>query len=274
MQKQQIEELTSLGLSENEAKTYLALLEKEIMNVGEIAKVSLVPRPKIYGIIKGLIRKGFCIEKPGNIKGYSAVSPKIVSGRLLLDYQELFKSKEEVANKFVERYATIFDESRSKSDLLEYIEVLFNPRQIRERWLNIQKDTKEELLIFTKPPYTMAIDDNYDYESSIINKKVVVKSIYEYKDIGTVDNKNEFISIIEEYTKLGEDARVVEELPMKLVISDGTISMFALKDRISLMPSITTMIVNHPSFALALKKVFESYWNTGLSIQEYEKKDL
>jgi HTH-type transcriptional regulator, sugar sensing transcriptional regulator len=56
---------------------------------------------------------------------------------------------------------------------------------------------------------------------------------------------------------------------MKLVISDVTITMFALNDRISLKPSITTMIVNHPSFAFAMKKVFEAIWNSSITLEEY-----
>ncbi|TSA26489.1 TrmB family transcriptional regulator, partial [bacterium] len=50
-----IKELTSLGLSENEAKTYITLLTKNSMTVGEIAKISGVPRPKLYEILTKLI---------------------------------------------------------------------------------------------------------------------------------------------------------------------------------------------------------------------------
>ena len=126
MQKQHIKELVELGLSENEAKTYLALLVKEVMTVGEITKISLVPRPKLYGILKGLIEKGLCIQKPGNVQGFSAVSPRIVSQRLLHEYQEQVKLKKEFADKFVETYSDIFEEGRNKLDSIEFVEVLKN----------------------------------------------------------------------------------------------------------------------------------------------------
>ncbi len=57
---------------------------------------------------------------------------------------------------------------------------------------------------------------------------------------------------------------------MKLAISDETITMLALTDRISMKPSITTMIIDHPSFARAQKKVFESYWNDAITIEDFK----
>ncbi len=73
------------------------------------------------------------------------------------------------------------------------------------------------------------------------------------------------------YEEIGEEARLISQLPMKLVISDETVVMFALNDRASLKPSITSMVVDHPDFAVALKKVFESYWTEGITTAEFNK---
>ena len=47
------------------------------------------------------------------------------------------------------------------------------------------------------------------------------------------------------------------------------VTMLALKDPVSLMPSITTMIVSHKSFAQSLKEVFESYWEKSISPEDF-----
>jgi HTH-type transcriptional regulator, sugar sensing transcriptional regulator len=49
--------------------------------------------------------------------------------------------------------------------------------------------------------------------------------------------------------------------------------MFALNDPVSLQESITTLIVNHPSFAIALKNVFNSYWEKGITLKEFKEKN-
>jgi hypothetical protein len=58
---------------------------------------------------------------------------------------------------------------------------------------------------------------------------------------------------------------------MKLAIIDGTITMISLADRISMKPELTSMIVNHPSLANAMKTVFYTYWNMGMTVEEFEK---
>ncbi len=59
---------------------------------------------------------------------------------------------------------------------------------------------------------------------------------------------------------------------MKLAIIDEHITMLALNDPISLTPSITTMIVTHPSFATAQKEVFNSYWQKSVTHEEFINK--
>jgi hypothetical protein len=73
------------------------------------------------------------------------------------------------------------------------------------------------------------------------------------------------------YASFGEECRVIKELPMKLVIIDEKITMLALNDPVSMKPSITTMIIDHPSFALAQKEVFESYWSKSVPLKSFIK---
>lgn len=47
-----------MGLTEQQARAYLALLDVDGSNVNELAKVSRVPRSKLYEILLGLNRKG------------------------------------------------------------------------------------------------------------------------------------------------------------------------------------------------------------------------
>jgi len=50
--------------------------------------------------------------------------------------------------------------------------------------------------------------------------------------------------------------------------------MLALKDPVSLLPSITTMIVSHKSFAQPIKEVFESYWEKSIPSEDFIEKNL
>ena len=265
-----IKELISLGLSENEAKTYITLLAKNSMNVGEIAKISGVPRPKLYEILTRLIEKGLCTEKIGKVKRYRIVDPNIATEKLIKDYQEQLEQKKIIAQNFSNAVSSIYQRNINKTDLLDYIEVLKDKKKIYKRWLSLQSETKQEILAFTKPPYTAPFTDDIDKEINILNSGVKIRSIYEYGEI----IKEEFVKMVSLWVNAGEEARVVKELAIKMAIFDEKITMIALNDPISLKSSITTMIIKHSGFAKAQKYMFESVWDKAISFEKFKIKGV
>ena len=268
-QEQRIAELTSLGLSVNEAKTYLALLVKNSMNVNEITQISGVPRTKVYGVVTKLISKGFCLEKVGDVKKYRAVDPNVVVDKLNENYQKQIEQRKKIAKNFSDSIFSIYQQNINKTDPLEYIEVIKDKGQIRKRWFKLQKNAKKEIMGFTKAPYTASFTDGMNEEIDALKMKVNIRSIYEYKDV----IKEELVKVISLWVSAGEEARVIKELPMKMIIFDEKITMLALNDPVSLKPSITTIVINHPSFAMAQKYVFEIIWEKAMPFEEFKIKD-
>lgn len=268
MQKQSIKELTGLGLSENETKTYLALLVKGVMSVGEITSISRVPRPKLYGIIKGLVEKGLCVEKPGNVKAFSAVSPRIVSNRLLQNYQNELENKKELANRFVENYSTIYDQGRNKEDSLDYIEILKDQRIIVEKVKSYTKKLKSEVLSLTKAPYAFPLESGNPLGVKALKRGVTSKCIYEKHE--SLDKKY-LEHIIMPFADAGEEIRIVENLPMKLHIFDREIIVITLTDTIYLKQSYTRLIITHKEFAALMIHAFFSIWNESQPFEDFLK---
>lgn len=302
-----IKKIQQLGLSKREAEVYMALLQKSELVAPEIAKITTVTRTKIYEILQILVRKGMCNETNKNgqkyyrvIKPDTALQREIQNIELKIDEQkktniekkkkalfELEKKINQENEKIIhleQRKAslislgkelfTLYETGQNKNESFDYIEVLTNVDEIRNRWLENMENSKFEILMFTKPPYSISFEDNLEYESSLLKeKRIVFKSLYEYNKINTDEEMNQFIKFLDKYEKIGEEIRLLKELPMKLVIIDGAITMLALNDRISLKSSITTIIVDHPSFAISLKCAFDSFWQKGISLNDF-KKDL
>ena len=268
--KEYIKKLVELGLLPRETRIYLALLNKKNFTATEIAKVSDIPRQKIYEILDNLIKKGICVEKVGKVKRYKAVEPELVFQGLIEKYKSDFaiklKEKEKLTNELSKDLSLLYEKNRERVDPLEYIEVLKDKKQIRKRWLSLFRKAKKEILCFTKAPYASLITEDINEDFDALKKKVKIRSIYEYEDC----MKEEFWEIISSWVRAGEETRVIKELPMKMIIFDRKITMFALNDPISLKPSITTMIVNHPSFAKAQKYVFESIWEKAIPFEEFK----
>ncbi|HCY75180.1 MAG TPA: hypothetical protein DHV28_04610 [Ignavibacteriales bacterium] len=284
-----ITKLQQIGLTKREAEVYIALLQRKEFTAPELTKITTITRTKIYEILQNLVHKGICTEsnRNGN-KVFRSINPKIALKNIVNNYEQIVEEKK---IDFEQKQKIDIEQKRRAADLLEkelvsfhknssdsfepfdYIEVLTDKRQIGEKWVDIQQRTKKELLVFTKPPYTTpSLEDNIEKEKEIFKKQnIVIKGLYEYDGLSTEELKD-LVKTVEIYQEIGEEARLIEKLPMKLVISDETLVMFALNDRISLKPNITSMVVDHPSYATALKKVFESYWADGVSIGTFKKK--
>lgn len=75
------------GLSLNESKAYLCLLEKSGVTAYEMSKNAGVPPSKIYDSLSKLMAKGFIsIIKSGHASRYVPIDPAIILGRYQKDY--------------------------------------------------------------------------------------------------------------------------------------------------------------------------------------------
>lgn len=76
MNKGHLNILTELGLSEKEARVYLALLELGSGSVADIANRAGIKRTSVYNFIDRLIGLGVVIQSTNNPKTYQAVGPE------------------------------------------------------------------------------------------------------------------------------------------------------------------------------------------------------
>jgi len=267
-----INHLQLLDIPRREAEVYLALLQKKFFSAAEIAKITTVNRTKIYEVLQSLVRKGFCNEtiKNGN-KFYSSVNPQIVFKNILADYE----GKRKVADKLSLELTKLYDKKDMDSNKLDYIEVMTDLGQIRNKWIQLQALTKYEMLGFNKSPHSMPDKENMKHQAKMMKKKKIIsRGIYEIAELYAGTNPTEFLPAFEFYESLGEECRVIEKLPMKMMIMDEKITMLALNDPVSMQPSITTIIIDHPSFAQAQKEVFEVHWAKALTLKEFKKLKL
>lgn len=276
----QINKLQQIGLTKRESEIYIALLQKKEFTASELEKMTTITRTKIYEILQNMVRKGVCSEKVKNgQKIFRGIEPQIAFQNVIKNYEieieqrkaEEIAQKQQAANALEKELTALHKTSLDKNEPLDYVEILTNINQIWERWLKIQKNTKKEIVMFAKRPYASAFEANLADERHIIKKGVIFKCLYEYGELDSADEVNDFISNVGEYIRIGEDVRVIRELPMKLAISDESITMLGLNDRISFKPSITTIIIDHPSFSKSVKTVFENFWANSLSIKEFKQ---
>jgi len=276
-----------IGLSSNEAKSYLCLLQRDTLTVPEVSKLAEIPPPNAYRSLEKLMSKGLCISKPGPTKKYAASDPSSLEDKFLGQVDEAIKielenlkeklnhglkekeketsQKRKAAKDNIKSLITElrpqYEESRLETNPLEYIEIIKDPYQIHKRYMQLHAEAKEEILAFTKPPFTgprQRLKEQIDQQAEILKTRVRIRSIYE---IATDEGEKKWqFEMINRCARSGEEARVLKKLPMKMAIFDSRIVVYALVDPVSKQTSLTSQIVEHPALAQSLKILFETLW--------------
>jgi sugar-specific transcriptional regulator TrmB len=259
-------QLTSLGLTTYEAKAYLALVRRDSSTAAQVARLAGVPRQRIYDVLATLVEKGLASTRPGQVVKYAAIAPELALERLVSDQRERLADLERETSALIEELSPAFHEGQEQADPLEYIDVLRDRRAINERFDELQAGIKDEILVFTKPPYATPAQENVEGLNVARTHKAC--SVYEYSAF----EDPAFAEGVRRFIEAGEEARFVEELPLKLVIIDEKIVMFGMEDPVADDgdggQELTIMVVEHPSLARILKIAFDAVWAQGLTFDD------
>lgn len=119
--------------------------------------------------------------------------------------------------------------------------MLRDRRAINERFDELQAGIKQEILVFTKPPY--ATPPQEEVVGLGVSRTHEARSVYEY----SVFNDPDVSEGVRRFIEAGERARFVPDPPLKLVIIDESIVMFGMEDPVAGASELTIMVVEHPS---------------------------
>ena len=259
-----------IGLTEREAKVYMTLLSGKMFTVLELQEAVNIPRTKIYEVLNKLVSRNICIEKKlGRNKLYEAVEPKVALERVVESYKKDLERKEQLIKKVAEVFTPIFNNSKSIINPLEFIDVMKEKSQIHKRYTACVRSTKSEMLTFNKGPYACDTNDRLeeqeDEEFKLLKRGGACKDIYELGELKEVDW---LLSSVKKSLKLGQQARVVKKLPIKMLVFDYEKVMFALEQPVPEVNELTMIYIEHRQLAEACSILFYHLWDQGIDISE------
>jgi len=265
-----------IGLTEREAKVYMTLLSGKMFTVLELQEAVNIPRTKIYEVLNKLVSRSICIEKKlGRNKLYEAVEPKIALERVVESYKKDLERKEQLITQVSEVFTPIFQNSKSKVNPLEFIDVMKEKSQIHKRYTACVKSTKSQMLTFNKGPYACdtsdRLDEQEDEEFKLLKRGGACKDIYELSELKEVDW---LLSSVKKSLKLGQQARVVKKLPIKMLVFDQEKVMFALEQPVPEVNELTMIYIEHKQLAEACSILFYHLWDQGIDISEIAKDSI
>ncbi|MDE1970775.1 MAG: TrmB family transcriptional regulator [Patescibacteria group bacterium] len=171
--------LEKLGLSEKEAKVYLATLELGQATVQHIAKKAEVQRPTTYVILDSLMKNGLVTTAESGKKTlFSAESPEQLD-RLLEKEKADIALKHTYLQEIIPELKALFNltENRPKVKFYEGKEGII---AMQEEFLRLAETVTEEIVGFTPLDELLRVFPNYEstYSKERSNKKLRNKVIY------------------------------------------------------------------------------------------------
>jgi len=262
-----------VGLTEREAKVYMTLLNGRMYSASELQKAVNIPRTKIYEVLNKMLSRGICKErKLGKNKIYEAIEPELALERIYSKYQNELNSKKKLIDQLSKVFTPIFENSKSIINPFEFIEVMRDKVQIHRRYTNSVRNTKREMLTFNKGPYASdnpeRLAEQEDEETKLLKRGGRTKNIYEFKEFNDVDW---LFESVKKTVRFGQEARVVEKLPIKMLIFDDEKVMFPLEQPIDVSNDLTMIYIEHKQLANACRILFNHMWDQGKDFAEVEK---
>lgn len=242
------EKLKHLGLSENEARIYMAMLELGPSVVVEIARKAQINRPTTYVQIESLKKKGLVSTQTKGKKQFFIVeSPDKLE--LLIDNEiKAVEDKKNELNNFLPELLNLFNTSGQRPHVKFF--------EGKDGVLALQK---EFLKTDDSPIYGITSIDNVfeifpEFENTYIkkrvHKKIPSKTIYTSKK-GPILKESDESSMRE--SKYVEPGKL--PLGIDITIFKDKVAIIALKGKVS------GTLIEHREVADSFRAIFELVWS-------------
>lgn len=259
-------EFEDLGLGPAEARVIVALLQLGSAKSAQLAKAAGVPRTGIYQLIESLQEKGLVLRVPaGGPALWTTPGQDKILDRL---HSALLAAQEERAQQHALR-ATILRELLAEAlpppapVTIPYVHLITCPAQVREEHERLLNQATDESLIFTRPPFSTEPGDAFVATMNALNRGVSMRALYQAAQAEDPEAIG-FRASADEYKAAGVQARVVDTLPVKLLVVDRKAAILALDNPEGNLEGLSvTLLLEHPGMAGLLAKLFEMYWQDG-----------
>lgn len=257
-----INELTFFGLTGNEAKVFLALLQLTKANAHEIAKIAVIPRQEVYRVLPNLEKLGIIkviIDKP--IK-YIAIDPQEALTQLIRLQQENLNTQLRKLNE--KKGATVSElkavegksAGLSRAEPIRFM-LISGQNFINEKIEDMLRNAKNEVLwMAPKNEVRRAVAYGRDRllrNSVKRNVKIRIITEIDEKNVDEVERLNRFCEV-KHSSGLTSIATIVDE--RELIIGSAIYPADALSTE--LMHELWT---NDSSHINLMKDFFEKVWN-------------
>ncbi|MBF8184844.1 TrmB family transcriptional regulator [Nonomuraea sp. K274] len=252
--------LEAAGLAEVEERAYRLLVRAGEADVRDLAEELGITPDAATTALSAMLDKGLAREVVES--RFAPVAPEVALGPRLVRQQETI----DWARQAVEQLAEEYRSSLRRRDADRLIEVLPSRAALREQVRHLQDSAREEVMYFCRAGHVVMPSTDNTEELEALGRGVDYRVIYEralLEEPGMVANVAFGI-------KLGERARAVRVLPVRMMIADRSTALLPLVQHAGRATEPTAALVRGSSLLEALIGLFETQWERATPIRFLE----
>lgn len=261
------EDFEAFGLSGYEARVFLALLQLGSAPASELARVAGLGRTNVYPTIDALHAKGLAEAVPGKTGVWSAPDRDDALDRLFRREEQRLAELKMRQERARERLRAL-GPPRSTVPV-PYVHSIRGAEDTKACFERLLTTARSEVVVFNRPPYSWSPGQVNTIIFDTLARGIRIRSLYQAAQLAERDAEA-FRAAHEEYHEAGVEARVVEELPIKLAVADRAAVLLAMADPIA--PQVgfpTNLLVEHPGFAAFASAAFDQYWGRAVPYSDF-----
>ena len=246
--------LESLDVEPATEQVYRALVGRPGTTAAALAEVVGRPAPEVEASLAALVATGLVLL--AEAETYVAAPPAVALGALITERRDALRLAEQALAGLAEEHRAA-TAGRSLSAL---IEVVTGADAIRHRYQQVQQAATTELRMFVAAPFVAVPVGQNAAEAAAADRGVRIRVVTEQQVLASLSATHE----VAESLSRGVELRVVERLPLKLVLADSDLALVPLAADAT-GPSVEpgAVLLQRSGLLAALDALFESVWQQG-----------
>ena len=244
--------LAPLGVTPDEEETYRLLLTNPGSTTAELTVRSTLGRHRLRRALERLEQKAMITRSAGMPARYHPAPPDIV-------VEALIGAREEELNRArldARQLSALLHIPPDQVHVSQVVEILTGREAVVHRWTQLQRATRVSLEVFVRPPFAQPnLDEDESLQRTLHERGCTVRGLY---DARALQSKG-ILESLGRTIPLGEQARVVSSIPVKLALFDRRMAFVPLAQA----NEPATMVVHSSALLDALIALFDMYWGLG-----------
>lgn len=243
--------LDILGLDEVQELTYGCLVRMPSASVGALAAATGVSEPVVRSALVALEEQGL-VARSTTVHGHFVASPPTLAlGSAVVRRQDDIRRAALELERLAEQYRQTMA-GRAESNV---VDVVHGTQAVAQRFAQLQRGARHEVLALVRSSVAVVPAADNPEEEQAVARGVDYRVVLERSAF----DRPGFLDAVTEAIDAGERVRIVDELPLRLVVADRSLA---------LLPLATTnrdsgggALLVHPSGLLdALVHLFDRIW--------------